>query len=221
VTFSAAALAPLLNNDIPVVCLDRKVDDCALDSVLVNNDAGGTMAAIALYDAGHRRIGVIGAGRTTPGRDRMIAFRRTLLERGVVLENEFVREADYMEEGGYRETLAVLSRATRPTALFIVNHPMTIGALRAVRDLGLRVPRDVSIVSFDDPTWAPLLDPALSTIRQPTDQLGTCAAEMVVERMQAVYTGPARLVLLQPRYMERASVAVVVPHSPNAEAARA
>jgi DNA-binding LacI/PurR family transcriptional regulator len=221
VTFSAAALAPLLNNDIPVVCLDRKVDDCALDSVLVNNDAGGTMAAIALYDAGHRRIGVIGAGRTTPGRDRMIAFRRTLLERGVVLENEFVREADYMEEGGYRETLAVLSRATRPTALFIVNHPMTIGALRAVRDLGLRVPRDVSIVSFDDPTWAPLLDPALSTIRQPTDQLGTCAAEMVVERMQAVYTGPARLILLQPRYMERASVAVVVPHSPNAEAARA
>jgi DNA-binding LacI/PurR family transcriptional regulator len=221
VTFSAAAMAPLLSNDIPVVCLDRTVDDCALDSVLVNNDAGGTMAAIALYDAGHRRIGVIGAGRTTPGRDRMIAFRRTLLERGVVLENELVREADYMEEGGYSETLAVLSRATRPTALFIVNHPMTIGALRAVRDLGLRVPRDVSIVSFDDPTWAPLLDPALSTIRQPTDQLGTCAAEMVIERMQAVYTGPARLILLQPRYMERASVAAVVPHSPSVETAPA
>jgi DNA-binding LacI/PurR family transcriptional regulator len=102
-----------------------------------------------------------------------------------------------------------------------VNHPMTIGALRAVRDLGLRVPRDVSIVSFDDPTWAPLLDPALSTIRQPTDQLGTCAAEMVIERMQAVYTGPARLILLQPRYMERASVAAVVPHSPSVETAPA
>jgi DNA-binding LacI/PurR family transcriptional regulator len=216
VTFSAAAMAPLLSNDIPVVCLDRKVDDCALDSVLVNNDAGGTMAAVALYEAGHRRIGVIGATRTTPGRDRMIAFRRTLLERGVVLENDFVREADYKEEGGYSETLAVLARETRPTALFVVNHPMTVGALRAIRDLGLHVPRDLSIVSFDDPTWAPLLDPALSTIRQPTDQLGTCAAEMVIERIQGQYTGPARLVLLQPRYMERASVATLLPQSPGA-----
>jgi LacI family transcriptional regulator len=207
VTFSSAALAPLLSNDIPVVCLDRTVDDCPLDAVLVNNDAGGTMAAVALYDAGHRRIGIIGASRTTPGRDRMISFRRTLLERGVVLENDLVREANYKEEGGYSETLAVLSRENRPTALFVINHPMTIGALRAIRDIGLHVPRDISLVAFDDPTWAPLLDPALSTVRQPTDQLGTCAAEMVVERMAGQYTGPARLVLLQPRYMERASVA--------------
>jgi DNA-binding LacI/PurR family transcriptional regulator len=216
VTFSGAALAPLLSNGIPVVCLDRKVDDCARDAVLVNNDAGGTMAAVALYDAGHRRIGVIGASRTTPGRDRMIAFRRTLLERGVTLENGLVREADYKEEGGYSETLAVLSHDLRPTALFVINHPMTIGALNAIRDLGLRVPRDVSIVSFDDPTWAQLLDPALSTVRQPTDQLGTCAAEMVIERMQGAYTGPARLVLLQPRFMDRASVAVVLPQTAGA-----
>jgi len=215
-SFSGAAFAPLLTNDIPVVCLDRKVDDYALDSVLVNNDAGGRMAAIALYDAGHRRIGVIGAGRTTPGRDRMIAFSRTLLERGVLLDSEFVREADYKEDGGYSETLAVLSREIRPTALFVINHPMTIGALNAIRDLGLRVPRDVSIVSFDDPAWAPLLDPALSTVRQPTDQLGTCAAEMVIERMQGEYTGPARLVLLQPRYMERASVAMALPETAGA-----
>jgi LacI family transcriptional regulator len=220
VTFSSAALAPLLNNDIPVVCLDRKVEDRALDAVLVNNDAGGTMAAVALYDAGHRRIGVIGANRTTPGRDRMTSFRRTLLERGVVLENDLVREANYKEEGGYSETLAVLSREMRPTALFVINHPMTIGALRAIRDLGLRVPRDISLLAFDDPNWAPLLDPALSTIRQPTDQLGTCAAEMVIERMQGSYTGPARLVLLQPRYMERASVAVVRPQTAGAAEVR-
>jgi DNA-binding LacI/PurR family transcriptional regulator len=215
VTFSAEALGPLLSNAISVVCLDRKVDDYALDAVLVNNDAGGTMAAVALHDAGHRRIGIVGANRTTPGRDRILAFRRTLLERGLPLDDDFVREANYKEEGGYSETLALLSREVRPTALFVINHPMTIGALRAVRDLGLHVPRDVSIVAFDDPTWAPLLDPALSTIRQPTDQLGTCAAEMLVERMEGQYTGPARLVLLQPRYMERTSVAAMLPQAPS------
>jgi LacI family transcriptional regulator len=215
VTFSGAAFAPLRSNDIPIVCLDRKVDDLALDAVLVNNDAGGTMAAVALFDAGHRNIGVIGANRTTPGRDRMSAFRRTLLERGIVLEDELVREADYKEEGGYAETIAVLARKHRPTALFVVNHPMTIGALRAIRDLGLRVPSDVSLVAFDDPTWAPFLNPALSTVRQPTDELGTCAAEMLIERAQAHYAGPARLVLLQPRYMERESVAALAAAEPH------
>ena len=214
VTFSGEAFAPLVGNDIPVVCLDRKVDDRALDAVLVNNDAGGTMAAVALFEAGHRRIAVIGANRTTPGRDRVIAFRRTLLERGVTLENDLVREANYKEEGGYSETVAVLSPEIRPTALFVVNHPMTIGALRAIRDLGLHVPRDLSLVAFDDPTWAPLLDPALSTIRQPTDQLGTCAAEMLIERVEGRYSGPARLILLQPQYMDRASVATVPPSAP-------
>jgi DNA-binding LacI/PurR family transcriptional regulator len=213
VSFDGTALAPLLNNHIPVVCLDRKVDDLELDAVLINNDAGGTMAAIALFDAGHRRIGMIGASRTTPGRDRMISFRRTLLERGALLVEDDMREGNYKEEGGYMATLAMLSVASRPTAIFIVNHPMTLGALRAIRDLGLNVPRDISVLGFDDPSWAPLLDPPLSTLRQPTDQLGTCAAEMLIERVEARYEGPARLVQLQPRYIERASVALIMPEA--------
>ncbi len=207
VSFSGSALLPLLNNGIPVVCLDRKVEDHALDSVLVNNHAGGTMAAVALFDAGHRRIGVIGASRTTPGRDRLVSFRRALLERGLRLNENLVREADYKEAGGYAHTLALLSGPDRPTALFIVNHPMTIGALRAIRDLGFNVPRDVSVIAFDDPTWAAFLDPPLCAIRQPTDQLGTCAAEMLIERVDAKYSGPARTVLLAPQYMARGSVA--------------
>lgn len=211
VSFSGESFAPLLSNHIPVVCLDRKVDDYALDAVLVNNAAGGTIAAIALHDAGHRRIGVIGASRTTPGRDRVLAFRQALLERGLALDGDFVREANYKEDGGYAETLAVLSAERRPTALFVINHPMTIGALRAIGDLGLRVPVDVSLIAFDDPTWAPFLNPALSTLRQPTDQLGTCAAEMLIERVTGQYTGPARLMMLQPRYMDRESVATLGP----------
>lgn len=213
VSFSGAALEPLLNNDIPIVCLDRRVEDFALDSVLVNNEAGGSLAATALFDAGHRRIGIIAASRTTPGRDRVTSFRHTLRERGVVIPDDLVREADYKEEGGYTQTLSILSRTPRPTALFIVNHPMTIGALRAIRDLDLAVPRDVSVLAFDDPTWAPLLDPALSAMRQPTDQLGTCAAEMLIERVDARYTGPARLVMLPPQYMDRASIAIIAPET--------
>jgi LacI family transcriptional regulator len=210
-SFSGTALAPLLRNGVPIVCLDRKVDDVELDSILVNNDAGGIMAAVALSEAGHRRIGVIGANRTTPGRDRMLSFRRALLERGIALDDELVRVANYKEEGGYDETLALLTLKQRPTALFIVNHPMTIGALRAIQDFGLHVPGDVSVLAFDDPAWAPLLAPALSTIRQPTDQLGMRAAQMLIDRVEGRYAGTARSVVLAPRYMERASIAPPPP----------
>jgi len=162
-SFSGTALAPLLRNGVPIVCLDRKVDDVELDSILVNNDAGGIMAA------------------------------------------------NYKEEGGYDETLALLTLKQRPTALFIVNHPMTIGALRAIQDFGLHVPGDVSVLAFDDPAWAPLLAPALSTIRQPTDQLGMRAAQMLIDRVEGRYAGTARSVVLAPRYMERASIAPPPP----------
>lgn len=206
VSFSGASIAPLLKNDIPVVCLDRRVDDFELDVVLVDNRAGGRMAAQALFDAGHRRIAVVGASRTTPGRDRLTAFRDWLKSQGVDLAPELVREGNYREPGGYKETLATLSLPEPPTAIFCVNHPMTLGAFGAIRDMGLSVPKDISLIGFDDPSWAPFLDPPLTTIAQPTDQLGMSAAEMLIDRVAKRYTGAARSVMLQPRFMQRGSI---------------
>jgi DNA-binding LacI/PurR family transcriptional regulator len=208
VTFTSASLGLALRNDIPIVCLDRRVNDVQLDSVLVDNFAGGALAADALVDRGHRRIGAIVATRTTPGNDRLRGFEQRLAERNVPLDARLVRDGEYKQSGGYAAARSMFDLPNRPTGLFVANHPMTLGALHAARDCNLRVPRELSLVAFDDTSWATFLDPPLTTISQPTLELGTAAAELLIDRVEERYVGAARSVVLQPQLMDRASIAV-------------
>jgi DNA-binding LacI/PurR family transcriptional regulator len=83
---------------------------------------------------------------------------------------------------------------------------MTLGALQAARECALSVPDDLSLAAFDDTSWATFLDPPLTTIRQPTDELGAAAAQLLIERVEERYTGPARSIVLQPELVERRSI---------------
>jgi DNA-binding LacI/PurR family transcriptional regulator len=207
VTFTSTSLALALRNNIPIVCLDRRVEDIQLDSVLIDNRAGGALAADALIDRGHRRIGAIVATRTTPGSDRLLGFAQRLAERGIPLPDELVRDGEYKQSGGYAAACSIFALSERPTGLFVANHPMTLGALQAARELRLNVPRELSLVAFDDTTWATFLDPPLTTISQPTDQLGSAAANLLIDRVEDRYHGPARTIVLEPRLMDRESIA--------------
>jgi DNA-binding LacI/PurR family transcriptional regulator len=170
----------------------------------VDNERAGALAADILIDAGHAGAGVIVAGETTVGRDRLAGFERELGRLGVVLDPALVRIGDLSLESGRDHTLCSLRE--RPTALFIQNHPMALGALLALRKLGLRVPEDVSIVSFDDPSWAQLLEPPLTTIAQPTYTLGSAAAEMLIDRVAGRYVGAPRRTVVEPSLVVRRSV---------------
>jgi DNA-binding LacI/PurR family transcriptional regulator len=200
-------LALALRNNIPIVCLDRRVEDADLDSVIIDNSTGGRLAADALLARGHRRIGAIVATRTTPGHDRLTGFAQRLAERGAPLDPNLVRDGEYRQSGGYAAARSIFEQARRPSALFVANHPMTLGALHAAREFGLRVPTDLSLIAFDDTAWATFLEPPLTTISQPTQQLGTAAAELLIDRVEERYRGVARQVMLQPELMERASIA--------------
>jgi LacI family transcriptional regulator len=207
VTFTSASLALALRNDIPIVCLDRRVEDIALDTVLIDNRAGGALAADALLDRGHRRIAAIVATRTTPGSDRLLGFAQRLAERGIPLADELVRDGEYKQSGGHTAARSLFALEDRPTGLFVANHPMTLGALQAARECALNVPHDLSLVAFDDTSWATFLDPPLTTISQPTDQLGSAAATLLIDRVEDRYHGPARSIVLQPHLIDRASIA--------------
>ncbi len=208
VTQSGAPLSLALRNDTPVVCLDRKINDAELDSVVIDNHAGGALAADALLDRGHRRIGAVVATRTTPGLDRLTGFAARLAERGAPLDLALVRDGEYKQSGGYAAARSIFALAQPPTALFVANHPMTLGALQAARECRLRVPGDLSLIAFDDTAWATFLDPPLTTISQPTLELGTAAAELLIDRVEERYTGAARSIVLAPMRIERASVAM-------------
>ena len=152
----------------------------AVDSVVVDNRRGGEEATAHLAEQGARRIACItGPNRVDTATERLRGYQDALAEAGLTADRALVRRADFKEDGGYRAARSLLEADPAPDALFVANHPMTVGALRALRDLGLRVPHDVAIVGFDDSPLATLVSPQLTVVTQPAYAIGRAAAELL------------------------------------------
>ena len=151
------------------------------DTVMPTNDDGALQMAQSLVELNHRKIGVIsGPPSLTTTEDRMAGFRRGLREAGVALPGRLVRVGDFTRDGGERQTESLLDDAPDVTAVFALNDVMAIGALRAIRRRGLRVPEDISVAGFDDIPIAADVWPPLSTVRVPLVELGAKAVELAL-----------------------------------------
>jgi LacI family transcriptional regulator len=167
---------------IPVVVIDRAIAASNVHSVLVDNRAGACEATRHLLEVGWERIGcIVGPSRVSTSNERLAGYRQALEEGGRRFDRALVRRADFREQGGYKAARALLELAAPPDALFVANNLMTIGALHAVRDIGLRVPRDLGVVGFDDSPAADLMQPRLSVVAQPTYEIGRLAGQLLVE----------------------------------------
>lgn len=196
---------PVLSRGIPVVTVDRRLSDVALDHVLVDNMHGAQQATAHLISVGCRRLAcVCGPLETTTGADRYAGYQRALLAAGRAAEAREVEVGDFREEGGYLATQKLLARREMPDGIFVSNNMMALGALRALDDAGLSVPADVAVVGFDDPVWAPLLKPSLTAVAQPNYDIGQEAARLLLSRIEG-YTGAAREVVLAPTLRTRDS----------------
>lgn len=124
-----------------------------------------------------------GSDRAHVAVDETVTFdarhRDAHLRRGLAVDRALARRADFKLEGGYRSARSLLESASPPDALFVANEPMTVGALRALRELGRRVPDDVALVGFDDSPWTTLTSPQLTVVSQPAYELGRVAAELL------------------------------------------
>lgn len=175
----------LLDARIPVVALDRRIKDRRVDSVLTTNVQGAYAAVTHLIGLGHRCIGFIGLPLTrTTGRERFEGYQRALRENGLPVSRARVRISDAKQQGGHDAALDLLASQPRLTALFAANNLTTLGALAAIRERGLKIPDDISIIGFDDMPWATLLQPPLTAIAQPTYELGQQAAELLLARLK-------------------------------------
>jgi LacI family transcriptional regulator len=193
---------------VPIVFLDRDVPGSAFDAVLVDNEGGGRLAAQHLLEHGHERVGIIsGPLDSTPGRGRFEGFREALGEAGYELLAECVQEADFRREGGYQAMLRLMGLAVSPTAVFVANNMMTIGALQAVRELGIDVPDALSIVGFDDLDLADLLAPPLTVVDRPMEQQGVLAMRLLLGRLDDSLSGDPRRIVLDVRLLPRGSCA--------------
>jgi LacI family transcriptional regulator len=198
-------LAELVTAGVPLVLLDRAVVGVAADSVLVRNVAGARAAVAHLAGLGHRRIGVVSdSPEITSSAERIQGYRQALRAAGIAPEPGLISIGGPTRDDGEAAALRLLDRADRPTAVFTANNFMTVGALRAARSLGLRIPDDVALVGFDDLDWTTLVQPPVTVVRQPVADLGRVAGERLLRRLEGD-AGPPKRIRLDANLIVRGS----------------
>ena len=181
-----AYLDRLMHTKTAVVMLDRVVSGPPVPAVVLDNADAARMATRHLLSLGHRRIGLV-SGRMgiSTSTERLAGYRMELELAGVPFDPALVVDGQSRLEDGWQATSQLLELPERPSALVVGNNLMTIGAVGAIEELGLRVPRDVALVGFDDAIWASVLHPRLTTVAQPTYELGRAAADLLMRRIDA------------------------------------
>jgi LacI family xylobiose transport system transcriptional regulator len=173
----------LASRDVPFVVMDPAgypADD--VPSIGTTNWQGGYTATRHLLDLGHRRIGVIcGPADVLCSRARVDGYRAALETGGVVCDDALVRYGTFQTEAGHHIARELLTMRNRPTALFAGNDVQAMGVYQAARELGLRIPEDVSVVGFDDLPISGWMGPPLTTVRQPLVDMAEAAARLVLD----------------------------------------
>ena len=156
-------LSDTISKQIPVVVIDRRVQQIQVDTVLVDNLKGAKLAVKHLIGMGYKRIGTIcGPQYLTSAQKRYEGYLQALEEAGLPVASELVRFGDFRQNSGYELATELITMSNPPRALFVANNLMTIGALNAIHYSGLKIPHDVSIIGFDDMPWAESLNPPLT-----------------------------------------------------------
>ncbi len=208
---------------IPAVLLDREVTGGELfDVVVVDNVGGAASAARHLSSLGHTAIAMInGPTDTTPGRERRSGFLAGLSEADLDLRPEYDLTGDFREASGRNLTLQLLGLPQPPTAIFTANNLMTVGALKALQSMRVRVPQDVSIVGFDDLTLGSLLQPPLTCVSRPDVEQGALAMRLLLSRIADRAEDPPRRVVLGTCLEVRGSTAAPREHTARHQPKRA
>lgn len=195
----------LLCDRVPFVSVGRYPNG-RIHYVDVDNVAGGRMAVEYLIDLGHRRIATItGRLNTSHGQGRLEGYRQALQAHHIKVEESLIVEGDFTEGSGMVNMQRLLPAS--PDAVFVASDMMAIGALKALRQAGRRVPQDVALVGYDDIPIASAIEPALTTVRQPIERMGSMAVEVLLNVLEEPLEKEtlARRIILLPELVVRAS----------------
>ncbi|MGB9682651.1 MAG: LacI family DNA-binding transcriptional regulator [bacterium] len=179
-------LKNILMRDVPLVLIDRKIEHLdSVDVVRGDSELGSYLLTRHLVSLGHKRIGVIvGSRHISTALERVEGYKRALKESGIPIEEDLIRFGRYSKEDGYKLAKALLTMEKPPTAIFGGNNFIAIGAIKAIRELGLRVPEDVGLVSFDDIESLSEVYPFFTVVTQPAYSMGVIATELLIRRIE-------------------------------------
>ncbi len=194
-------LAPPLHT----VVVDRSPSHLRPDLVTVDNVEGTRIGVAHLLSLGHRDVALLGGpSRHSTATERRQGYEQALLAAGRPIRPDIIYHGDFRERGGYDGMNALLALPRRPTAVFVANNLMTLGAFRALHEAGIRIPEEVALVGFDDMPWATSLNPPLTAISQPSQEIGSSAADLLLDRI-ARPDRAIRHLILETKLVVRAS----------------
>lgn len=175
-------LKALQRHGYPFVVIDaREQLDEGIPAVSSAHWAGAKVATDHLVDLGHRRVATItGPSTWTASRERVNGYRASLAARGILASPEYVQVGDFKTEAGEVAAHRLFNLPEPPTAVFAANDNMAVGVMQAARQRGLRVPEDISIVGFDDTEGSLIVTPALTTVRQPLEEMGRVGVSLLL-----------------------------------------
>lgn len=188
-----ALITQLLESHVPLVVQGRH-EDPRVSYVDVDNVAGATTAVTHLLRLGYQRISTVtGPLDSTAAQDRKQGYLDALQDRGRPVDDALIVTGDFTQAGGYEAMQRLLPH--QPDAVFVASDTMAMGALQAIRGAGLTVPNDIALVGFDDLPQSTMVDPPLTTVRQPIQRSGTLAVKTLIDILQNGLDLPRRLIL--------------------------
>jgi DNA-binding LacI/PurR family transcriptional regulator len=168
-----------------VVLVDAELPDLDVDSITIDNEAAAHTAVAHLLEYGHKDVAIVHGGTDASfDRGRIAGYENALAGRGLQARSDHICAGYSTFEGGRAAVASLLTSQRRPTAIFVTNNLMTVGALVAIAEAGLEVPRDVSIVGIDDMEWYPIAQPAISAVYEPAEEMGRRAAKRLLLRLR-------------------------------------
>lgn len=188
-------LQQLIDENVPLVLIDRVVEGIECDSVVVDNEGGARKAIEYLIATGHRRIGLLQDDtRIFTSRARLSGYQSALVAGGIKLDDRMISVSQSTVEHAIDATIRLFSQKNRPTALFTVDSLMTQGALLAFRSMGISIPHDVSLIGFDDFNLATFTDPQITVVSQPVSEIGRAAARLLFEKLSGQNRQPKKII---------------------------
>lgn len=200
---------PILDAGIPLVTLDRKIKE--VDCVQSKSTLGTYEAVEYMIQKGHRHIGIITGtakkcGGCIEGNERLKGFYRALEDYALPVREDWIIEGDFEKDSGYEGMKQLWQRKAHPTALFISNYYMTLGAMGAIRELNIRIPEELSVAVFDDLEFSRIVRPKLTAVKQNMEEIARSATCLLLDRMSRKDKRPHQTIRIPTEFIVRESV---------------
>jgi LacI family transcriptional regulator len=185
----------LIQSNLPMVAIGTYKND-NIYQVDINNNKSTQNIIQYLFDLGHKKIGFISHSSIEEGagRSRFEGYLEALKNKSILIKNEWIKTAEYTEESGIEAMENIIEGKELPTAFFCSNDQVAIGGMKALLREGLKVPEDISIVGFDDDPLSQYINPPLTTVAQPTREIGETVINLILEQLEGMKK-PRRIIL--------------------------